>query len=257
FEAATAQLAGAEAGKRETASADELPTRVDLMISLGGDGTLLAAADRMAAAGADIPIVGVNFGSLGFLTEVTLSELYDAMAAVLDGNATMEPRMRLRAIVGPPGAPTLDRVVLNDIVITRGSLSRMIDLDVSVDDGFVTRVKADGLILATPTGSTAYNLSAGGPIVEPSVDAFVMTPIAPHTLTQRPVVMSGGTELRIRPRFEPAQTEVYATFDGQLGCELPPGDEVITRRAGRPLTLVRASGRTYYEVLQEKLKWGK
>src|SRR5690606_16396333 len=144
FEAATAQLAGAEAGKRETASADELPTRVDLMISLGGDGTLLAAADRMAAAGADIPIVGVNFGSLGFLTEVTLSELYDAMAAVLDGNATMEPRMRLRAIVGSPGAPTLDRVVLNDIVITRGSLSRMIDLDVSVDDGFVTRVKADG-----------------------------------------------------------------------------------------------------------------
>ncbi len=258
FEHHTAALAGSPAAEgRETATADDLPKHVDLVIALGGDGTLLGAADRIAAAGVDIPIVGVNFGSLGFLTEVTLVELYDAMRSVLDGSATMEPRMLLQAVVGPPEQPTLDRVVLNDIVITRGSLSRMIDLEVSVGESFVTRVKADGLILATPTGSTAYNLSAGGPIVEPSVDAFVMTPIAPHTLTQRPVVMSGGTELRIRPRFEHAKTEVYATFDGQLGCELQPGDEVLIRRASRPLMLVRASGRTYYDVLQEKLKWGK
>lgn len=277
FEHATAALAGAGAHAgpagpagnpgRETASADDLPKQVDLVVALGGDGTLLAAADRIAAAGVDIPIVGVNFGSLGFLTEVTLVELYDAMSAVLDGTATMEARMLLRATVGPPGHPAIDRVVLNDIVITRGSLSRMIDLEVSVDaaaggegdggpSGFVTRVKADGLILATPTGSTAYNLSAGGPIVEPSVDAFVMTPIAPHTLTQRPIVMSGATELRIRPRFEHAMTEVYATFDGQFGHQLEAGDEVIIRRAERRLRLVRASGRTYYDVLQQKLKWG-
>ena len=264
FEHATAALAGAAYG-RETASADDLPKQVDLVVALGGDGTLLAAADRIAAAGVDIPIVGVNFGSLGFLTEVTLVELYDAMSAVLDGTATMEARMLLRATVGPPGHPAIDRVVLNDIVITRGSLSRMIDLEVSVDaaaggdggpSGFVTRVKADGLILATPTGSTAYNLSAGGPIVEPSVDAFVMTPIAPHTLTQRPIVMSGATELRIRPRFEHAMTEVYATFDGQFGHQLDAGDEVVIRRAERRLRLVRASGRTYYDVLQQKLKWG-
>ena len=266
FEHATAALAGtAGSDGRETASADDLPKQVDLVVALGGDGTLLAAADRIAAAGVDIPIVGVNFGSLGFLTEVTLVELYDAMAAVLDGTATTEKRMLLRATVGPPGHPAIDRVVLNDIVITRGSLSRMIDLEVSVNAaggdgegpaGFVTRVKADGLILATPTGSTAYNLSAGGPIVEPSVDAFVMTPIAPHTLTQRPIVMSGATELRIRPRFEHAMTEVYATFDGQFGHQLEAGDEVIIRRAERRLTLVRASGRTYYDVLQQKLKWG-
>ena len=254
----------AGAGDRETATADDLPRQVDLIVTLGGDGTLLAAADRIAAAGVDVPIVGVNFGSLGFLTEVTLAELYEAMTAVLDGSAATEARMLLQAVVGPPGAPTLDRVVLNDIVITRGSLSRMIDLEVSVNgrpdaggQSFVTRVKADGLILATPTGSTAYNLSAGGPIVEPSVDAFVMTPIAPHTLTQRPVVMSGATELTIRPRFEHAKTEVYATFDGQLGCELQEGDEVVIRRAARALTLVRASGRSYYDVLQQKLKWGK
>jgi len=146
--------------------------------------------------------------------------------------------------------------VLNDIVITRGSLSRMIDLEVRVNDGFVTRVKADGLILATPTGSTAYNLSAGGPIVEPAVDAFVMTPIAPHTLTNRPLVLSGGTELRIAPLFEDVKTEVYVTFDGQMGRELQRGEEIVISRAERRLNLVRASGRSYYDVLQQKLKWG-
>jgi NAD+ kinase len=256
FETDTAALAG-DSG-RETATADELPTQVDLVIALGGDGTLLGAANRIAAAGLDIPIVGVNFGSLGFLTEVTLVELYDAMSAVLDGTATVEPRMMLECAVqqAEAEAPHISRAVLNDIVITRGSLSRMIDLEVRIDGGFVTRVKADGLILASPTGSTAYNLSAGGPIVEPSVDAFVMTPIAPHTLTNRPVVLSGSTELVIRPLFENVKTEVFVTFDGQAGHALEPGDEVVIRRSARRLNLVRASGRSYYDVLQQKLKWG-
>ena len=265
FETNTAALAGnagpaGETGNlgRETASADALPREVDLIIALGGDGTLLGAANRIAAAGVDIPIVGVNFGSLGFLTEVTLVELYDAMSAVLDGTATVEGRMMLQCAVrsGAGETPHVDRAVLNDIVITRGSLSRMIDLEVTIDGGFVTRVKADGLILASPTGSTAYNLSAGGPIVEPSVDAFVMTPIAPHTLTNRPVVLSGSTELVIRPLFENVKTEVFVTFDGQAGLALEPGDEVVIRRAERRLNLVRASGRSYYDVLQQKLKWG-
>ncbi len=256
FETDTAALAG-DLG-RETATADDLPAQVDLIIALGGDGTLLGAANRIAAAGLDIPIVGVNFGSLGFLTEVTLVELYDAMSAVLDGTATVEARMMLdcRVEQADAGAPHINRAVLNDIVITRGSLSRMIDLEVRIDGGFVTRVKADGLILATPTGSTAYNLSAGGPIVEPSVDAFVMTPIAPHTLTNRPVVLSGSTELAIRPLFENVKTEVFVTFDGQAGHALEPGDEVVIRRSARRLNLVRASGRSYYDVLQQKLKWG-
>lgn len=257
LETATAKLAGLEG--RETASADDLASRVDLVIALGGDGTLLGAANRIAAAGLDIPIVGINFGSLGFLTEVTLGELYDAMAAVLDGAASVDSRMMLRAAIvkdGDDERPVADRLVLNDIVITRGSLSRMIDLEVRLNDGFVTRVKADGLILATPTGSTAYNLSAGGPIVEPAVDAFVMTPIAPHTLTNRPLVLSGATEVRIAPLFDDVKTEVNVTFDGQLGRELQGGEEVVIARAGRRLNLVRASGRSYYDVLQQKLKWG-
>lgn len=255
LETGTAALAGIEG--RDTASADDIASRVDLVIALGGDGTLLAAANRIAAAGLDVPIVGINFGSLGFLTEVTLAELYDAMTSVLDGTASIDSRMMLRAAIGSDTAgPSLDRLALNDIVITRGSLSRMIDLEVRINDDFVTRVKADGLILATPTGSTAYNLSAGGPIVEPTVDAFVMTPIAPHTLTNRPVVLSGSTEMRITPLFEGAQTEVYVTFDGQSGRELQRGEEIVIGRAERHLNLVRASGRSYYDVLQQKLKWG-
>ena len=255
LETGTAALAGIEG--RDTASADDIASRVDLVIALGGDGTLLAAANRIAAAGLDVPIVGINFGSLGFLTEVTLAELYDAMTSVLDGTASIDSRMMLRAAIGSDTAePSLDRLALNDIVITRGSLSRMIDLEVRINDDFVTRVKADGLILATPTGSTAYNLSAGGPIVEPTVDAFVMTPIAPHTLTNRPVVLSGSTDVRITPLFEGAQTEVYVTFDGQSGRELQRGEEIVIGRAERHLNLVRASGRSYYDVLQQKLKWG-
>lgn len=262
FETDTAALAGIEG--RDTAAPEALARGVDLVIALGGDGTLLAAANRIAAAGLDVPIVGINFGSLGFLTDVTLAELYDAMGSVLDGTASIDSRMMLRATIAGAGAPALDRLVLNDIVITRGSLSRMIDLEVRITPGsasappwdFVTRVKADGLILATPTGSTAYNLSAGGPIVEPAVDAFVMTPIAPHTLTNRPVVLSGSSEVRITPLFDDVTTEVYVTFDGQSGRELERGEEVVIGRAARRLNLVRASGRSYYDVLQQKLKWG-
>jgi len=264
FETGTAALAGIDG--RDVATADDLAGRVDLVIALGGDGTLLAAANRIAAAGLDVPIVGINFGSLGFLTEVTLAELYDAMASVLDGRATIDSRMMLRASIegAESGAPAVDRPVLNDIVITRGSLSRMIDLEVRITPGsasaqpwdFVTRVKADGLILATPTGSSAYNLSAGGPILDPAVDAFVMTPIAPHTLTNRPVVLSGSAELRITPLFDDVKTEVYVTFDGQSGRELERGEQVVIGRAERRLNLVRASGRSYYDVLQQKLKWG-
>jgi len=257
FETRTAALAGSAATDgRTVVSGDDLPSQVDLVITLGGDGTLLAAADRIAAAGVDVPIVGVNFGSLGFLTEVTLVELYDAMTSVLDGTAVVESRMMLAASIGAPDNPDVSRLVLNDIVVTRGSLSRMIDLEVTIDGAFVTRIKADGLIFATPTGSTAYNLSAGGPIVDPSVDAFVMTPIAPHTLTQRPVVLAGDTRIRVRPRFDSGKTETFATFDGQLGRELDEHDEVTIRRADRPLRLVRASGRSYFDVLQQKLKWG-
>src|SRR5690606_13220153 len=163
-----------------------------LLVVLGGDGTLLGAAGRLARAGRAVPVLAVNFGSLGFLTEVTLPELYDALTLAVEGGGAEEERLMLSAVVVRADGREEPYLALNDVVITKGPLSRMIDLAVTVDDHFVARFKADGLILATPTGSTAYNLSAGGPIVHPAVDAVVLTPIAPHTLTNRPIVLPGS-----------------------------------------------------------------
>jgi NAD+ kinase len=255
LDADTASLAPSQAGF-EIEDKDELPRRVDLIVVLGGDGTLLGMADRIAAAGVDIPILGVNFGSLGFLTEITLPELYSSIESALDGTAPVESRLMLRAQTTRAGAPFADRIVLNDIVVTKGALSRIIDLSVFVDDQFVSRFKADGLIVASPTGSTAYNLASGGPIVHPHVDALLITPIAPHTLTNRPLVVAGRSEVGIQPLLDNGNTEIYATFDGQSGFQLQAGDFVKIRAAERPLRLVQASTRTYFEVLREKLKWG-
>jgi len=146
-------------------------------------------------------------------------------------------------------------IALNDVVITKAARSRMIDLSISVGDEFVTRVKADGLIVASPTGSTAYNLAAGGPIVQPQVDALVITPIAPHTLTNRPIVITASSTVRVQPLMEP-RDEVFVTFDGQAGFQVQPGDEITVCRAEHPLRLIRPSTRSYFEILRQKLKWG-
>ena len=254
FETATAALMPA-AGDRTVADKAGLVTGVDMILVLGGDGTLLSMADCTAAAGARTPILGVNFGSLGFLTEVTLPEIYPALEAALSGRAPIEDRLMLRAETLRAGAPFADHVALNDVVITKAARSRMIDLSVSVGDEFVTRVKADGLIVASPTGSTAYNLAAGGPIVQPNVDALVITPIAPHTLTNRPVVIPGASAVRVQPHMDD-RDEVYVTFDGQAGFQLHQGDEIRIRRAEHGLRLIRPTTRSYFEVLREKLKWG-
>ena len=254
FETETALLAGVPAG-RPTVSRDDLPNACDLLVVLGGDGTLIGMADRIAGAGSDVPILGVNFGSLGFLTEITLPELYDALEATLEGRATIEPRAMLAARTSRGNHPFADHLVLNDIVITKGALSRIIEITVSVGDDTVTRFRADGLIIASPTGSTAYNLAAGGPIVHPAVDAMLLTPIAPHTLTNRPVVIPASSEVHVRPIME-AGDEVFVTFDGQSGFPLQPGDLVSVRRAPRPLRIVKSANRTYFDVLREKLKWG-
>ncbi len=235
---------------------DDMPERVDLVVVLGGDGTLLAMADRIARAGRDVPILGVNFGSLGFLTEITRPELLGALADVMDGRAQLDERMMLQAVTSRAGVAHSDTIVLNDVVFTRTALSRIIDLSVWVGDQFVTRVKADGLIVASPTGSTAYNLAAGGPIVHPAMDAFILTPIAPHTLSNRPIVVPAGRDVRVAVSRENGGAEVYVTFDGQTGAPLDAGDEVTIRRAPRNVKLVRASARTYFEVLRQKLKWG-
>jgi len=254
FEDETARLAGVAAGTR-TVSRDELPHACDLIVALGGDGTLIGVAGRIAAAGTDVPILGVNFGSLGFLTEITLDELRDSLQATLDGRATLEPRTMLAARTMRGDAPFADHIVLNDIVITKAALSRIIEISVTVGDAPVMRVRADGLIIASPTGSTAYNLAAGGPIVHPAVDAMVLTPIAPHTLTNRPVVIAGESEVHVRPIMED-HDEVFVTFDGQSGFPLRPDDRVTVRRARRPVRIVKSAHRTYFDVLREKLKWG-
>jgi NAD+ kinase len=254
FETHTAALAGL-APERRTVGRDELPYECDLIVVLGGDGTLIGMAGRIAQAGADVPIAGVNFGSLGFLTEITLTELYPSLDSVLTGTAEIEERMMLRSRTLRSGAVYADRLALNDVVITKGALSRIIDLAVAIGDRPVMRVRADGLIIASPTGSTAYNLAAGGPILHPEVDALLLTPIAPHMLTNRPIVIPAASEVRVRPVMNGSNEEVFVTFDGQSGHALESDDEISVSRADKPLRLVRASTRTYFDVLRQKLKW--
>jgi len=254
FETDTAKLAGLPT-ERPTVDRDDLPNACDLIVVLGGDGTLIGTADRIAQAGADVPIVGVNFGSLGFLTEITLPELYPSLESVLAGTAEIEERMMLQSRTLRGGAIYADRLALNDVVITKGALARIVELVVEIGDQPVMRVRADGLIIASPTGSTAYNLAAGGPILHPEVDALLLTPIAPHMLTNRPIVIPASSEVRVRPALKKYNDDVFVTFDGQSGHALESDDVISVRRAYKPLRLVRASTRTYFDVLRQKLKW--
>jgi NAD+ kinase len=250
WSAEAARLAPAP-GARQVVAREQIGNDADLVLVLGGDGTLLAVAGILGQSGRDVPILGVNFGSLGFLTEITRPEMFGALEAAVNGNIEHDERMMLCGRT--QGAW---RVALNDIVLTRTALSRMVDLDVTVGDQFVTSVRSDGLIIATPTGSTAYNLSAGGPVVHPALDAIVLTPIAPHTLTHRPIVIPSEREVRVRAAPGNAGAEIYITFDGQHGFALQDGEEVTVTRAPRPVRLVRAAHRNYFEVLRKKLKWG-
>jgi NAD+ kinase len=248
--ASLAQAAGASVVAR-----DDLPNHVDLILLLGGDGTMLGMADRVARAGFEIPILGVNFGGLGFLTEVTYDELYAALDAALAGTAPVESRLMLRAVIERGGQPRSEHFVLNDVTVTGGSLSRVVEFAVSVGGEFVARFHADGIIISTPTGSTAYNLSAGGPIVHPGVHALVLNPIAPHTLTNRPVVIPASADVLVQPHRRGDGSEAFVTFDGQSGQALDVADTVRVKQAARPARLVRAVSRSYYQVLREKLRW--
>ena len=254
FETDTARLAGVPSDRR-TVSRETLSSECDVIVVLGGDGTLIGIADLIARAGSDVPILGVNFGSLGFLTEITLPELYDALEATLDGSAQIETRAMLSAYTMRDNAPFAQHIVLNDVVITKGAMARIIEIAVEVNLETVTHVRADGLIIASPTGSTAYNLGAGGPIVHPAVNAMLLTPIAAHTLTNRPIVIPASSEVHLAPIME-ADDEVFVTFDGQSGFPLRPGDRVNVRRAPRALRIVKSLQRSYFELLREKLKWG-
>ena len=256
YERDTAKLAGDAAHGATTMTRDALPREVDLVIVLGGDGTLLSMAARIAQSGRDVPILGVNFGSLGFLTEIRIDELTSSLDGVLAGTASIDTRAMLAADAYRQGQQVDSRIVLNDVVFTKTALSRAIELSVSVSGGFVTRVKADGLIIASATGSTAYNLAAGGPIVHPMVDALVLTPIAPHTLTNRPVVIPGNALVEVLAHASSEPDDVFVTYDGQSGYPLHDGDTVQVRKSEQVLRLIKAPARSYFEVLREKLNWG-
>jgi NAD+ kinase len=240
---------------RRTAAREDLPYVVDLLLVLGGDGTLLAVADRVSLAGLDLPILGVNFGHLGFLAEINYPELYPLLESAIAGSATIERRLIMRAHVRRAGQRIAEHMAFNDVVITRGALSRIIELSVTVGGEFVARFNADGLIVASPTGSTAYNLSAGGPILHPAVDALILTPIAPHTLSNRPVVIPASAPVLVAPTARDPDQEVILTLDGHVGLTLAPGDTVEVARNDTPVRLVKSPTQSYFDVLRRKLKW--
>jgi len=232
-------------------SSREVAATADVLVVLGGDGTLLAASHLVDR---PVPVLGVNFGSLGFLTEITMAELYPTLEGVLGGDYRFEERRMLRARVQQRDTPDTTGDVLNDVVVTKAALSRIIELDVAVDGLFVSAFRADGLIVSSPTGSTAYNLAAGGPILHPTLDAVVLTPICPHMLTNRPLVVSDRSSIEVRLRAG-RESDAHLTLDGQRGFPLRGGDVVTVTRSPRTIRLVKAQ-RDYFEVLRTKLKWG-
>lgn len=253
LEESTARVAGeAVEGACLVASGRDMAGLADALVVLGGDGTLLAASRLLEK---PIPVLGVNFGSLGFLTEVALGELYPALRSVLDGSYEHEERRLLRAVVRRRGRPDQTSDVLNDVVITKAGPSRIIEVDVAVDAQPVSSFRADGIIVSSPTGSTAYNLAAGGPILHPTLPAVVVTPICPHMLTNRPLVVGDDTTVEVRLR-DARDVDVYAALDGQETFAFTDGDSVSVTGSPRRLKLVKAPGRNYYEVLRAKLKWG-
>jgi NAD+ kinase len=230
----------------------EAAARADLAVVVGGDGTLLAAARLLGHR--QIPILAINHGGLGFLTEVTLEEMYPALERVLAGHFVTEHRMMMDVgVMRGPDRIALPRA-LNDVVINKGALSRIIELEVLVDKQYVSSFRSDGLIVATPTGSTAYNLSAGGPIIFPTMAAMVVTPICSHTLTNRPIVLPPGVNIEITLRA--LHDDVQVTVDGQVGHQFELGDRLTVQKSGVAVKLVAPIDKNYFDVLRGKLKWG-
>ncbi len=235
------------------ATPQELQGLAQLVVVLGGDGTLLSVARLFGDK--HVPIVGVNLGSLGFLTEITVEELYPRLEQCLSGDLTASARMMLDVTLHREGKKIEHSFALNDVVINKGALARIVDLEARVDGQMLTTYKADGLIVSTPTGSTGYSMSAGGPIIHPQINCIVITPICPHTLTNRPIVISDDSVicLTVTSSFD---EKVYLTLDGQIGYELHEGDSIDIRRASQTTLLIPSATKNYFEVLRTKLKWG-
>ena len=233
-------------------SRDQVPEGAQMVIVLGGDGTLLSAV--RAVAGRDIPLFAVNLGGLGFLTAITVEEIYPQLERALRGEFVAVPRRLLHCELWRDGRLLATHQALNDIVLTKAEIARMIDLEIQIDGHFVCVYKADGLIVATPTGSTAYSLSAGGPIVYPTVAALAITPICPHGLTNRPVIVPDESVIHVINRGADGTT--YLTIDGQLGELLRSEDRVLCRRSEHTVRLIRPPDKLFFDVMREKLKWG-
>ena len=232
------------------ASYEEIGARADLVVILGGDGSMLSAARNLA--GHDVPLVGVNQGRLGFTTDIALPKMCDAMAEILAGKHEIEERTMLAAQVLRAGVVILETLALNDAVVYKGSVGRLIEFVVNIDGEFVYDLRADGLIVATPTGSTAYALSSNGPIVQPSVPGFALVPICPHTLSNRPIMVSDRTVIEVNLK---RAVDARLQFDGQLQSDLQEGDRVVIRRAEHTIKFVHPPGYSYYTMLREKLHW--
>ncbi|MBI4470588.1 MAG: NAD(+)/NADH kinase [Acidobacteria bacterium] len=231
---------------------EQIPALADLILVLGGDGTIIATSRLLA--GRPVPVMGINFGSLGYLTEFTLDGLIPSMEAVLEGRTKIAGRMMLSVKVLRGAEIIAEFDLLNDAVVNKSALARIVEIETSVDDVHVSTFRADGMILATPTGSTAYSLSAGGPIVHPAMDAILMTPICPHTLTNRPLVIPPDSVITMRLASPPE--DVLVTLDGQIGIPLTVQDLVTVRASPRRFHLVQPIDKNYFHVLRDKLRWG-
>lgn len=230
----------------------QLALKADVLLVLGGDGTMLNAARLAGERG--IPILGVNMGGLGFLTEVRLEHLYPSLERVFANEYVLDERLMIGTHIHRHGETVAQGVVLNDVVVSKGTLARMIELKVAIQGQFVTNLRGDGLIVSTPTGSTAYSLSAGGPIINPAVRSLILSPICPHTLTHRPLIVPDDVEVDIT--LTSKDEGAMATLDGQVGVALTQGDTVVLKVSEYRTRLIRFPESSYYEVLREKLKWG-
>jgi NAD+ kinase len=244
----SAILLGEQGGYQKT----QLANNADVLLVLGGDGTMLNAA-RLAGE-RSIPILGVNMGGLGFLTEVRLENLYPSLERVFANDFVLDERLMLRTHIHRHGETVAKGEVLNDVVISKGTLARMIELKIAIQGRFVTNLRGDGLIVSSPTGSTAYSLSAGGPIIDPAVQSLILTPICPHTLTHRPLIVPGNAEIDVT--LTSKDDGAMATLDGQVGVAITQGDTVVIQPSEHRTRLIRFPESNYYDVLREKLKWG-
>ena len=230
----------------------DLATESDVVVVMGGDGTMLSIARELASSGA--PLIGINQGRLGFLTDITVDDMFDAVAEILSGQYVAEERILLNGQVRRNGERVFEATAFNDVVVGKGGSGRLIDLEIAINSEFVYSQRADGLVVTSPTGTTAYALSAGGPIVHPTLEAVALVPICPHTLSARPIVVSSHSRIELTLTYA---DDARVHFDGQMHFDLMSGDHVWITRANRPVTLLHPHSYSYYDTLRQKLHWGK